>query len=94
MNKSKNTFGKRTFPRAALATALGLLAAGLPTLSQAQSNSPWLPIPGGGSVGLSYSTQRADTAYIGDKSFRFPASPAAVHNAITALPTALAPLTG
>ena len=67
MNKSKNTIRKRPFPRAALATALGLLAAGLPTLSQAQSNSPWLPIPGGGSVGLSYSTQRADTAYIGDK---------------------------
>ena len=67
MNKSKNTFRNRPFARAALAATFGLLVAGIPTLSLAQSNSPWLPIPGGGSVGLSYTTQRADTAYIGDK---------------------------
>lgn len=67
MNKSKNTIRKRLFPRAALAATFGLLAAGIPMLALAQSSSPWLPIPGGGSVGLSYSTQRADTAYIGDK---------------------------
>ena len=67
MRKSKDTFLKHTLPRAAFATTLGLLIAVLPSLSQAQSNSPWLPIPGSGSVGLSYSTQRADAAYIGDK---------------------------
>ena len=66
MNKIKNIFRARTFSRAALATTVGLLVAALPALSQAQSNSPWLPIPGSGSVGLSYTTQRADTAYVGN----------------------------
>ena len=65
MNKIKNTFRARIFPRAVLAATFGLLACALPALSQAQSNSPWLPIPGGGSVGLSYTTQRAGTAYVG-----------------------------
>lgn len=49
-------------PRAAI---LALLALGLPALSLAQASSPWLPIPGSGSVGLNYVTQRADSAYIG-----------------------------
>lgn len=53
--------------RTTLVAAFGLLALSLPTLSMAQSNSPWLPIPSSGAVGLSYVTQRADTAYIGDK---------------------------
>lgn len=72
MNKIQNTYGNGTsgmhpVHRAALAAAFGLLVAGLPTLSQAQSSSPWLAIPGSGSVGLSYANQRADTAFIGDK---------------------------
>lgn len=67
MNKIKNTCGKCTFSRGAVAATFGLLVAGLPALSQAQSNSPWLPIPGSGSIGLSYANQRADTAFIGDK---------------------------
>jgi hypothetical protein len=48
----------------AVALAAGLIA---PTLALAQSNSPWLPIPGSGSIGLSYVNQTGDSAYIGDK---------------------------
>ena len=53
-------------PRAPRAATLALLLLGLPALSLAQSSSPWLPIPGSGSVGLNYVTQRADSAYIGN----------------------------
>lgn len=73
MNKVKNRFCNRPYSRAAsaaratLAASFGLLTAGIPMLALAQSNSPWLPIPGSGSIGLSYANQRADTAYIGDK---------------------------
>ncbi len=72
MNKMNNTCGMRPdgmrpVSRAAVAATFGLLTAVIPTLSLAQSNSPWLPIPGSGSIGLSYANQRADTAFIGDK---------------------------
>ena len=76
MTKIKNTFHHRSqhanrpnrlLARAALAASFGLITAGVPTLALAQSSSPWLPIPGSGSVGLSYASQRASTAYIGDK---------------------------
>ena len=62
--KSSTFTGAQSAPRAAI---LALLAFGLPALSLAQANSPWLPIPGSGSVGLNYVTQRADSAYIGSK---------------------------
>jgi hypothetical protein len=39
----------------------------IPALSQAQSVSPWLPIPGSGTITLGYIDQSADSAYIGDK---------------------------
>jgi hypothetical protein len=48
----------------------GALAVGLaiiPAVSQAQSVSPWLPIPGSGTVSLGYVDQSADSAYIGDQ---------------------------
>ena len=76
MKTSKNTFHHRSklanrtnrlLARSALAASFGLIAAGIPMLALAQSTSPWLPIPGSGSVGLSYASQRAGTAYIGDK---------------------------
>ncbi len=51
----------RSCPKAALAIAL---AFGAPTLGFAQSNSPWLPIPGSGSAGLSYVSQSGDSAYV------------------------------
>lgn len=51
----------------ALAIATGLCALTVSTLSLAQSNSPWLPIPGGGSIGVNYANQTGDSAYIGDK---------------------------
>jgi hypothetical protein len=50
-----------SFAKSALAIAL---AASAPTLALAQSNSPWLPIPGSGSVGLSYVNQSGDSAYV------------------------------
>ena len=43
--------------------ALGILAA--PCIALAQTSSPWLPIPGQASVGLSYTGQSGDSAYIG-----------------------------
>ncbi len=57
---------KRKYVFSALAIAAGLMAAVAPTLSLAQSNSPWLPIPGSGSIGLNYVNQSGDSAYIGD----------------------------
>jgi Putative MetA-pathway of phenol degradation len=51
----------RSSPKSALAIALTL---GIPALALAQSNSPWLPIPGSGSVGLSYVSQSGDSAYV------------------------------
>jgi hypothetical protein len=50
-----------------LGTALGVLVLGAPTLSFAQSNSPWLPIPGSGSLTASYVYQNGDSAYVGDQ---------------------------
>ncbi len=54
-------------------SALTVVAAALafPTLSQAQ-NSPWLPAPGSGSVGLSYLSQEADRFYIGGSLMSLP----------------------
>jgi hypothetical protein len=46
----------------AMAVALALSAA---SIAQAQSSSPWLPIPGSGSIGLSYVGQTGDSAYVG-----------------------------
>jgi hypothetical protein len=61
----KQTYLPRTFARA---TKLAALAAALAMTGSmavaAQSNSPWLPIPGSGSVGLSYVTQSGDSAYV------------------------------
>lgn len=49
-------------------SALALAAMGMtPSLVSAQSNAPWLPIPGSGSIGVNYVNQTADSAYIGDK---------------------------
>ncbi len=54
--------------RTSVFSALALVAVGIaPSLVLAQSNSPWLPIPGGGSVGINYVNQSGDSAYIGDK---------------------------
>jgi hypothetical protein len=55
---------KCTYALTTLALAASLVT---PTLALAQSNSPWLPIPGSGSVGINYVNQTADSAYIGDK---------------------------
>jgi hypothetical protein len=46
------------------AIALGIAI--IPTISQAQSVSPWLPIPGSGTITLGYIDQSADSAFIGD----------------------------
>ncbi len=54
MNKQKNT----------LFCAAGFAMALVPTFASAQSNSPWLPIPGAGSVTLSGVSQSGDTAYV------------------------------
>lgn len=56
--------------RTRLSSALSLVAA-IATVSgasvaQAQSISPWLPIPGTGSIGLNYVSQTGDSAYVGD----------------------------
>ncbi len=53
----------RAMPRAALTATLATAAFGV----AAQSNSPWLPIPGGGSIGASYVNQSGDSAYVGDR---------------------------
>jgi hypothetical protein len=53
----------RALPRTALAAALAAATFG----AAAQSNSPWLPIPGGGSISASYVNQSGDSAYIGDR---------------------------
>lgn len=53
----------RALPRAALAAALATAAFG----AAAQSNSPWLPIPGSGSINAGYVNQKGDDAYIGDR---------------------------
>jgi hypothetical protein len=51
----------------ASASALVFGIAIIPAVSQAQSVSPWLPIPGSGTVSLGYVDQSADSAYIGDQ---------------------------
>ena len=57
----------RVLPKSGNATllaTLAALAAGVPLTATAQSNSPWLPIPAGGSVSLSYVDQSGDAAYV------------------------------
>ncbi len=56
----------RAFPasRAAIALALGGVVFGVSSIATAQSNSPWLPIPGTGSVGVSYVSQQGDSAFV------------------------------
>jgi hypothetical protein len=51
----------RITKRSVLVTAL-VMAGSMTTM--AQSNSPWLPIPGSGSLALSYVTQSGDSAYV------------------------------
>jgi hypothetical protein len=51
----------------AVALSAVLIPALLPNLAKAQSVSPWLPIPGSGTISLGYIDQSADSAYIGDK---------------------------
>ena len=53
----------RALPRTALAATLAAAAFG----AAAQSNSPWLPIPGSGSISANYVNQKGDDAYIGDR---------------------------
>lgn len=50
-----------------LLAAISAFTLGIPTLSLAQSSSPWLPIPGSGSVSASYVYQNGDSAYVGDQ---------------------------
>ncbi len=61
----KQIYLSRTFARvtklSALAAALAMTGS---MTAAAQSNSPWLPIPGSGSVGVSYVTQSGDSAYV------------------------------
>jgi hypothetical protein len=47
-----------------LTAALVAILIGVPTIVSAQSNSPWLPIPGTGSAALSYVNQSGDSAYV------------------------------
>ena len=54
MNMQKNT----------LFCAAGIALALTPVLASAQSASPWLPIPGAGSVSISDVSQSGDTAYV------------------------------
>jgi hypothetical protein len=49
------------------ASAVALSIALIPALTHAQSVSPWLPIPGSGTISLGYIDQSANSAYIGDK---------------------------
>ncbi len=48
-------------------SALLLCAAIAPLLAHAEGDSPWLPIPGSGSISAGYVTQSAKNAYIGDQ---------------------------
>ena len=50
-----------------LITAIGVFTLGASSLALAQSNSPWLPIPGSGSLTASYVYQNGDSAYVGDQ---------------------------
>ncbi len=52
------------FPNSIRTVAVCLMT--LPAIAQAQSTSPWLPIPGSGTVSVGYLGQSADSAYIGD----------------------------
>jgi hypothetical protein len=58
--RTKNTSGVKAFTLRAVALA-ALIS---PSLALAQSYSPWLPIPGSGSVGVSYVGQSGDSAYV------------------------------
>jgi hypothetical protein len=51
-------------PKSTLGIALIAFSVGVSTSAIAQSNVPWLPIPGSGSVGLSYVSQSGDSAYV------------------------------
>ena len=48
-------------------TLLSLALLASPMLALAEGNSPWLPIPGQVSATISFVTQKAEEAYIGDK---------------------------
>jgi Putative MetA-pathway of phenol degradation len=54
----------RAFPTSRFAIALGGVVLGVSSIASAQSNSPWLPIPGTGSIGVSYVAQTGDSAYV------------------------------
>lgn len=58
-NKKYRYIASRT-----LFAALGCCA--LTSLAIAQSNAPWLPIPGSGSLSLGYVNQEGDSAYVGN----------------------------
>ena len=61
-NKNLTPVYRRGLPFA----ALGLVTcATFITSAQAQSNAPWLPIPGSGSISAGYVNQSGDSAYIG-----------------------------
>jgi hypothetical protein len=47
-----------------VACAVLVAAAGMSSVATAQSNSPWLPIPGDAAVSLSYVAQSGDSAYV------------------------------
>jgi hypothetical protein len=52
---------------ALLKIIFGITCISASSLAAAQSASPWLPIPQSGSVGVTYVSQSAKEAYIGDK---------------------------
>jgi hypothetical protein len=61
----KQTILKRGVSRKAkLSVLVAALSMTGSMMAAAQSNSPWLPIPGSGSVGLSYVSQSGDSAYV------------------------------
>lgn len=57
----------KTILKPSVVTLLGITLVGLATSASAQSNSPWLPIPGSGSISLNFVDQSGDSAYIGDR---------------------------
>ena len=54
-----------TVTQSAVFMAIGWCALSVSAL--AQSNAPWLPIPGSGSISAGYVNQSGDSAYIGDQ---------------------------
>ena len=59
----KNHTSRRSQRLTVLCATLGGLSLAAPVL--AQSNAPWLPIPGSGSISAGYVNQSGDSAYIG-----------------------------